>query len=85
MNATQNGFRHKERLLSRRQLTSVMDEMAPATIQHANILRAMQDKIRDLDQQITKINTRLEMDMRSRYRLYRTLGCSRLVSLWRAL
>ncbi len=38
-----NGFRRKEKApLSRKQLTSVMDETAPAVIQHAGLIKNLQ-------------------------------------------
>ncbi len=51
--APQNGFRRKEKApLSRKQLTSVMDEAMPAVIQHAKLIEAIQTKIKSLDVKI---------------------------------
>ncbi len=48
--APQNGFRRKEKApLSRKQLTSVMDEAMPAVIQHAKLIEAIQAKIKAQD------------------------------------
>ncbi len=47
-----NGFRKKDRVLSRRQMTSVMDEAMPAVIQHATLIEKIQQKIKEQDLRI---------------------------------
>lgn len=78
-----NGFRRRNRPMFRRELTSVMDEIAPAVIQHAELIKSIQDKIRQQDEQIDKLKQ--VISMRTRYRLHRACGSSWIVSLWRAL
>lgn len=88
-----NGFRRKNnRPLSRQQLTSVMDETAPAVIQHAHLIEALQKKIREQDDEIshmrvsvTALLVRNELPIRARYQANRNIGLSRLVSFLRAL
>lgn len=79
-----HGFRTpKKRVLSRYQLTAVMDEVAPAVMQHARLMQELQGKIKEQDTDIEKLKEAISM--KTRYRLHRACGSSWWLSLWRAL